>query len=183
MATRTFPEEPPGDVTAAPTTEDDLDDDFSFSSSAEEKPKTGRELYEALVANGLIGAWKDRTDIGDTLEYVQRLKDEGRARRQARLWDTPHIDKEDFMAAQKHVSEETHEEKVTDEEITDEDAWEFPSSSPDKKILTGRALLESGLVGLWKDRTDIGDTLEYVQKLKDQGRRRRQKRIRKYLPS
>ncbi|MGI8690889.1 MAG: hypothetical protein ACR2M3_20105 [Thermomicrobiales bacterium] len=131
MATRTFPEETPGDVTAAPTTEDDLDDDSSFPSSAEEKPKTGRELY-----------------------------------------------KEDFMAAQKHVSEETHEEKVADEAT-----WEFPSSSPDKKILTGRALLESGLVGLWKDRTDIGDTLEYVQKLKDQGRRRRQKRIRKYMPS
>ncbi len=55
----------------------------------DQKPKTGRELYEALVANGFIGAWKDRTDIGDTLEYVQRLKDEGRERRQARLWDTP----------------------------------------------------------------------------------------------
>ena len=40
------------------------------------KPKTGRELYEALMANGFIGAWKDRTDIGDTLEFVQRLKDE-----------------------------------------------------------------------------------------------------------
>lgn len=86
------------------------------------------------------------------------------------------------MATQKHVQDETHEEKVA-EEVADEDSWEFPSSSPDKKMLTGRALLESGLVGLWKDRTDIGDTLEYVQKLKDQGRRRRQKRIRKYIPS
>lgn len=172
MATRTFPEETPGNVTAAPPTEDDLDDDFSFSSSVVEKPKTGRELYEALVANGFIGAWKDRTDIGDTLEYVQRLKDEGRARRQARLWDTPHRDKEDFMAAQKHVSEETHEEKVADEEITDEETWEFPSSSPDKKILTGKALLESGLVGLWKDRTDIGDTLEYARKLRERANKR-----------
>jgi hypothetical protein len=87
------------------------------------------------------------------------------------------------MATRKLTAEETHEENVTDEDLTDEDTWEFPSSSPDKKILTGRALLESGLVGLWKDRTDIGDTLEYVQKLKDQGRRRRQKRIRKYMPS
>ena len=87
------------------------------------------------------------------------------------------------MATRKPTPEEAHEERVTDEDLTDEDTWEFPSSSPDKKILTGRALLESGLVGLWKDRTDIGDTLEYVQRLKDQGRRRRQKRIRKYTPS
>ena len=183
MATRKIPEETPGDVTAAPTADDDLDDDFSFSSSVEEKPKTGRELYEALVANGFIGAWKDRTDIGDTLEFVQRLKDEGRERRRARLWDIPHRDKEASMAVQKRMPEKTYDESVADEEITDEDAWEFPSSSPDKKVLTGKALLESGLVGLWKDRTDIGDTLEYVQKLKDQGRRRRQKRIRKYMPS
>jgi hypothetical protein len=87
------------------------------------------------------------------------------------------------MATRKLMQDEPHEESVADEEIADEDTWEFPSSSPDKKILTGRALLESGLVGLWKGRTDIGDTLEYVQKLKDQGRRRRQKRVRKYMPS
>lgn len=133
--------------------------------------------------NGFIGAWKNRTDIGDTLEYVQRLKDERRERRQARPWDTPHRDKEDSMATRKLTPEETHEAKVGDKEIADEDTWESPSSSPDKKILTGRALLESGLVGLWKDRTDIGDTLEYVQKSKDQGRKRRQKRIRKYMLS
>jgi hypothetical protein len=87
------------------------------------------------------------------------------------------------MATRKLMQDEPHEESVADEEIADEDTREFPSSSPDKKILTGRALLESGLVGLWKGRTDIGDTLEYVQKLKDQGRRRRQKRVRKYMPS
>jgi len=98
------------------------------------------------VDNGFIGAWKNRTDIGDTLEYVQRLKDERRERRQARPWDTPHRDKEDSMATRKLTPEETHEAKVGDKEIADEDTWESPSSSPDKKILTGRALLESGLV-------------------------------------
>lgn len=158
-------------------------EDESFTVPDDEKPKTGPELYEALVANGFIGAWKDRADIGDTLEYVRRLKDEGRERRRARLWGIPPADKESFMATQKHMPEDAQGKKVADEEVADEDTWEFPSSSPDKKILTGRALLESGLVGLWKDRTDIGDTLEYVQKLKAQGRRRRQKRIRKYLPS
>ncbi len=171
MATRKIPEETPGDVTAAPLAEDDLDDDFSFSSSAEEKPKTGRELYEALVANGFIGAWKDRTDIGDTLEFVQRLKDEGRARRQARLWDTPHIDKEAFMATQKLILEKMHEESVAEEDLADEDTWEFPSS-PDKQILTAKALLESGLVGIWKDRTDIGDNLAYARKLRRQANNR-----------
>ena len=87
------------------------------------------------------------------------------------------------MATRKMTPNEVREEPIEDNEAIDDDALEWPSSSPDKKILTGRALLESGLVGLWKDRTDIGDTLEYVQKLKDQGRRRRQKRIRKYMPS
>ncbi len=87
------------------------------------------------------------------------------------------------MATRKPTPEEAHEESIIDEDLTDEDAWEFPSSSLDKQILTGRELLESGLVGLWKDRTDIGDTLEYVQRLKDQGRRRRQKRIRKHTPN
>jgi len=68
------------------------------------------------------------------------------------------MSEESSMTTRKPTPEETHEESVADEDLTDEDTWEFPSSSPDKKILTGRALLESGLVGLWKDRTDIGDS-------------------------
>lgn len=52
---------------------------------APSKPMTGRELYKILTENGLIGMWKDRTDIGDTLEFVQKLKDEGRERSQVRL--------------------------------------------------------------------------------------------------
>lgn len=170
MATRKIPEETSGE----PTAEDESDDDFSFSSSVEDKPKTGQELYRALVESGFIGAWKDRTDIGDTLEFVQRLKDESRARRRERLWDTPHIDKEASMATRKLTPEETHEEKVDDEEIADEEAWEFPSSSPDKKILTAKALLESGLVGIWKDRTDITDSVAYARKLRRQANKRNQ---------
>ncbi len=45
-------------------------EDEAFDVPDDQKPKTGRELYEALVANGFIGAWKDRTDIGDTLDFV-----------------------------------------------------------------------------------------------------------------
>lgn len=87
------------------------------------------------------------------------------------------------MATHKLTPHETHKQSASEADTVGDEMWESPSSSPDKKVLTGRALLESELVGLWKDRTDIGDTLEYVQKLKGQGRRQRQKRIRKYMPS
>jgi hypothetical protein len=47
------------------------------------KPRTGKELLDALVASGFVGAWADRTDIGDSVEYARQL------RRQAerREWD------------------------------------------------------------------------------------------------
>ena len=38
------------------------------------KPATGRELVEALRKSGLIGMWKDRTDIGDSAEYARELR-------------------------------------------------------------------------------------------------------------
>lgn len=57
----------------------------NFTMSDDQKPKTGRELYKILMENGLIGMWKDRADIGDTLEFVQKLKDDDRERRQGPL--------------------------------------------------------------------------------------------------
>lgn len=39
-----------------------------------EKPHTARELLKALRDSGLIGMWKDRTDIGDSIEFAQRLR-------------------------------------------------------------------------------------------------------------
>ncbi|MBI5650131.1 MAG: hypothetical protein HZC40_06770 [Chloroflexi bacterium] len=39
--------------------------------------------------------------------------------------------------------------------------------------LTARALLESGLIGIWKDRDDIGDSAEFARKLREQAQRRR----------
>lgn len=41
-----------------------------------DKPKTGREMVKALTENGFIGAWKDRTDIGDTVAFARRLRRE-----------------------------------------------------------------------------------------------------------
>ena len=47
------------------------------------KPRTGKELLDALIASGVVGMWEDRTDIGDIVEYARQL------RRQAerREWD------------------------------------------------------------------------------------------------
>jgi predicted RNase H-like HicB family nuclease len=38
--------------------------------------------------------------------------------------------------------------------------------------MTGEALLASGLVGIWADRTDIGDTLEFARELRKQAEKR-----------
>ena len=38
---------------------------------------------------------------------------------------------------------------------------------------TAADLLNSGLVGIWKDRQDIGDSLEFARKLRKEGETRR----------
>jgi hypothetical protein len=38
--------------------------------------------------------------------------------------------------------------------------------------MTAGELLKSGFVGLWKDRRDIGDTLEFARQLRDRAQRR-----------
>jgi hypothetical protein len=37
---------------------------------------------------------------------------------------------------------------------------------PPQQSITGARLAQSGFVGLWKDRKDIGDSLEYARKLR-----------------
>jgi hypothetical protein len=39
-----------------------------------DKPRTGREMLQALKANGFVGAWKDREDIGDSVEFARELR-------------------------------------------------------------------------------------------------------------
>ncbi|MDI6770795.1 MAG: hypothetical protein QMD04_14135 [Anaerolineales bacterium] len=41
------------------------------------------------------------------------------------------------------------------------------------KPMTGKDLLKSGLVGMWADRTDIGDSATYARKLRAQAQTRR----------
>ncbi len=48
----------------------------------------------------------------------------------------------------------------------------FDPQSEHKKRLTARQLLNSGLIGLWKDRTDITDSAEYARQLREQAQRR-----------
>ena len=49
-------------------------------SEEDTKPKTGRELLQALRANGLIGIWKDRTDVGDSSAFARKLREEAQTR-------------------------------------------------------------------------------------------------------
>jgi hypothetical protein len=42
------------------------------------------------------------------------------------------------------------------------------------KPMTGRDLLKSGLVGMWADRKDIGDSVAYARKLRTQAQTRKQ---------
>ncbi len=48
----------------------------------------------------------------------------------------------------------------------------IPQCKP-KKHLTARQLLNSGLIGLWKNRTDITDSAEYARQLREQAQRRK----------
>ena len=46
-------------------------------------------------------------------------------------------------------------------------------TAPDKPLLTARALLDSGLVGMWKDRTDMGDSADFARQLREKFQRPR----------
>ena len=47
-----------------------------------------------------------------------------------------------------------------------------PDGANEIKGVTLGELLNSGLVGLWKDRTDIGDSVEYARELRRRASRR-----------
>ena len=54
-------------------------------------------------------------------------------------------------------------------ELEDENA---PHNIAPENSITGKELAESGLFGIWKDRTDIGDSLEFARKLRKQAETR-----------
>jgi hypothetical protein len=43
---------------------------------------------------------------------------------------------------------------------------------PSRRVLTGKDLAESDLIGIWADRTDIGDSREFARRLREQAQRR-----------
>jgi hypothetical protein len=49
---------------------------------------------------------------------------------------------------------------------------EGPAPEREKRPLTADALLASGLVGLWSDRADIGDSREFARRLREQSQTR-----------
>ena len=47
-----------------------------------------------------------------------------------------------------------------------------PAAMPERPRLTARQLLQSGLIGLWKDREDITDSAAYARQLRERAQRR-----------
>ncbi len=62
---------------------------------------------------------------------------------------------------------------VGENEIIDKTtSWEKVSQTSGKKNLTARDLLQSELIGLWADRSDIDDSLSYARQLRHQAEKR-----------
>jgi hypothetical protein len=57
-------------------------------------------------------------------------------------------------------------------ELEDEQPWEEALARPQGGNGTFADLLKSGLVGIWKDRTDIGDSLDFARELRKQAETR-----------
>lgn len=50
-----------------------------------------------------------------------------------------------------------------------------PGESDDRPIRTAADVLQSGIVGIWADRTDIGDSREFARKLRYESEHRRER--------
>lgn len=50
-----------------------------------------------------------------------------------------------------------------------------PGEGDDRPIRTAADVLQSGLVGIWADRTDIGDSREFARKLRYEAEHRRER--------
>jgi hypothetical protein len=49
-----------------------------------------------------------------------------------------------------------------------------PSATPKRPHLTADQLLHSELIGIWKDRKDIEDSVTYARQLREHAQRRRE---------
>lgn len=59
--------------------------------SPQESPTAGAQLVAELEASGFIGAWKDRTDIGDSVDFARKLR--RRAETRADRFDAEEIER------------------------------------------------------------------------------------------
>jgi hypothetical protein len=57
-----------------------LDEWIEKAEQSTQPPTTGKQLVELLQANGLIGMWADRTDIGDSVAFARRLRERAQTR-------------------------------------------------------------------------------------------------------
>ena len=48
----------------------------------------------------------------------------------------------------------------------------MPETGTERPPLTMRALLASGLIGIWKDRDDIGDSVTFARQLRERAQKR-----------
>jgi hypothetical protein len=63
-----------------------------------------------------------------------------------------------------------------DEILSDEELEALIRKYPHGMGLTAGEIAQSPEIGMWKDRTDIGDSVEFVSELRRQSRERRMKR-------
>jgi len=47
------------------------------------QPKNGKELLDRLVKTGLVGLWKDRSDLGNSSTFARKLREDA----ERRIWD------------------------------------------------------------------------------------------------
>jgi hypothetical protein len=95
----------------------------------------------AILESGLVGLWADRDDIGDNLEFARELRRRASTRHHE-------VDVKGLLSKALRKPETK------------------PKTRAGKKLV--KDLRRSGLIGMWKDRDDIGDSLEFARKLRKQ---------------
>lgn len=145
-------------INSAVKIENDEWSDFDPSHWGRDEPKCSLTAKD-LLESGRVGLWKDRSDIGDTLEFVVALR--GR-RRQARSEKHAMTTTKTPMEEQAEIANE-----MNGAEDDLDDLVNFRWGSNDEKPKTGRELYEalqkSGMIGAWKERPDIGDRVEQAR--------------------
>lgn len=57
-----------------------MNESVEFLKEVTSKPSTGRELLESLRQSGMVGIWKGRKDITDSVVYARFLRKQAQER-------------------------------------------------------------------------------------------------------